>query len=315
MAVTGLGEKVIVQIGVVVQDAEHMAGQYARILGVNAPQVQISEAYDQTQAHYHGQPTAARAKIACFDFGQVQYELLQPVGEPSAWMDFLKQSGDGIHHVAFGVSGSDVAAASFVEHGYPIIQQGFFSSRAGRYTYLDTERDLSMVIELLERFGSHAPSTAAPFPADKGIGTNSVCQVGLIVEDIERTAQKYADVLGVPLPPIVTTAGYEVSKTTYNGEPSEATAKLAFFGFGQLQLELIEPDEKPSIWREFLESKGPGAQHIAFVVKDTQQATTYLANYGIGIAQQGLYSDGGGMYTYLRSEDALGVVIELLENF
>ncbi len=43
--------------------------------------------------------------------------------------------------------------------------------------------------------------------------------------------------------------------------------------------------------------------------------TDYLAGHGIGIAQQGLYSDGGGMYTYLDSQAALGVTVELLENY
>jgi methylmalonyl-CoA/ethylmalonyl-CoA epimerase len=137
----------------------------------------------------------------------------------------------------------------------------------------------------------------------------------LIVSEIERTAQNYADLLDVPKPPIIVTPGYDVSKTTYDGERSDATAKLAFFDFGQLQLELIEPDDKPSIWREFLEEKGEGAQHIAFRVRDTQRVTDYLGGHGIKVAQQGLYADGSGMYTYVRSEADLGVMVELLENF
>lgn len=315
MTVTGFGEKVVIQIGLIVQDIERSIEQYKKIMGLEKPACNVTEARDQSQATYHGEPMEARGKIACYDLGQVQYELIQPLNEGSTWMDYLKQHGEGIQHVALGVSNSAAIAASFVEHDYTIMQQGMFNERSGMYAYLNTERDLGIMLELLEHINGRGTADRLAFPADQGIGTNIVSQVGIIVDDIERVSQNYADLLGVPKPPIMVTAGYDVTETTYNGEPSDATAKLAFFDFGQLQIELIEPDEKPSVWREYLEEKGPGAQHIAFQVKNTQQVTDYLKTHGIEIAQQGLYSSRNGMYTYVRSENDLGVMIELLENY
>jgi 4-hydroxyphenylpyruvate dioxygenase-like putative hemolysin len=78
---------------------------------------------------------------------------------------------------------------------------------------------------------------------------------------------------------------------------------------------MIQPDDKPSVWREFLEQRGEGAQHIAFRVDNTQRVTDYLAAFGIPVVQQGLYADASGMYTYVGSEEALGVMVELLEDF
>ncbi len=138
-----------------------------------------------------------------------------------------------------------------------------------------------------------------------------VCQVGLIVNDIESTAQRYSDVLGVPKPSIQTTLG----DSTYNGQLSSATAKLAFMNFGQVTIELIQPDEQPSVWRDYLNTRGEGAQHIAFQVADTKQVVAHFAEQGIAVAQQGLYSDKSGMYTYMASDEALGTTIELLESF
>ncbi|MBE0689879.1 MAG: VOC family protein [Anaerolineae bacterium] len=147
------------------------------------------------------------------------------------------------------------------------------------------------------------------------LNAEMICQVGIIVHDIERTAQKYCEVFGFPKPEIMTTAGYAQSKTTYNGQPSEATAKLAFFNAGQITIELIEPDEKPSVWREFLEKHGEGIHHIAFQVKDTEAVTGNLAEQGADISQQGLYSDGSGVYTYVDTAPLLGTMVELLESF
>jgi methylmalonyl-CoA/ethylmalonyl-CoA epimerase len=143
----------------------------------------------------------------------------------------------------------------------------------------------------------------------------TLCQVGFIVNDIEASARRYAETFGLPQPPIIQTPGFDKAKTTVNGRPSEATAKLAFFKMGQLVIELIEPDEKPSVWRDFLDQKGEGVHHIAFRVDDTDATEAAFARLGVKTEQQGLYVDGSGMYTYLDSAPHLGVMIELLQSF
>src|SRR5262245_63795263 len=97
-----------------------------------------------------------------------------------------------------------------------------------------------------------------------------LCQVALVVYDIEATARKYATAFGFPVPPIIQTPGFDKARTTLDGKPSEATAKLAFLQTGQLVVELIEPDERPSVWRDFLDQNGEGVHHIAFRVADTR---------------------------------------------
>jgi len=146
-------------------------------------------------------------------------------------------------------------------------------------------------------------------------GNNIVCQVGLLVNDIEAAARRYCEVFGVEMPPIIETPGYAISKTTYHGEPSDATAKLAFFSFGQVQIELIEPDAQSSVWRDYLDEHGEGVHHIAFQVEDTDRTVEHLKEHRIDVLQQGLYSDASGMYTYVDSVPMLGVMLELLQNF
>jgi catechol 2,3-dioxygenase-like lactoylglutathione lyase family enzyme len=146
----------------------------------------------------------------------------------------------------------------------------------------------------------------------KGLGTSIVCQIGLVVRDIERSAEAYSQVFGLPKPNVIITDEYEVAKTTYRGQPTRAQAKLAFFNMGQVALELIEPIGSPSTWQEFLDENGEGVHHIAFRVKGTDEVVAFLAGQGIQVVQQGHYT--GGMYTYLDSTSALGVALELLEN-
>jgi methylmalonyl-CoA/ethylmalonyl-CoA epimerase len=142
-----------------------------------------------------------------------------------------------------------------------------------------------------------------------------LCQVGLVVHDLEATARKFADAFGLPMPRVIETPGWDRARTMVDGSPSEATAKLAFFQTGQMMVELIQPDEKSSVWRDFLDTHGEGVHHIAFRVEDTKATEKALTAKGMKTTQQGLYVDGSGMYTYIDSAPQLGVIVELLENF
>jgi catechol 2,3-dioxygenase-like lactoylglutathione lyase family enzyme len=141
----------------------------------------------------------------------------------------------------------------------------------------------------------------------------TVTQIGLVVRDIEKSRQAYADVFGLSVPPVILTDGLEQAHTQYRGQPSEARAKLCFFKLGQVSLELIEPVGEPSTWKEFLDTHGEGVHHIAFEIKGMDDKIVYLSGKGVPLIQRGDYT--GGRYAYTDGEPRLGVILELLENF
>lgn len=148
---------------------------------------------------------------------------------------------------------------------------------------------------------------------DQGLlGTQVVTQIGIVVRDVDKTAQSYANFFGVPEPESFWTDTAELARTEYGGEPTPARAKLAFFDAGQLQIELIQPDEGPSTWREFLDSRGEGVHHIAFGIKGMKEKIDLLGRSGMPLIQKGEYP--GGRYAYLDAFDDLKVLVELLEN-
>lgn len=144
------------------------------------------------------------------------------------------------------------------------------------------------------------------------LGTNVVCQIGLIVRDVEKSSRAYADLLGVDAPRWILTDVREVAHTEYRGEPTEAQAKLAFFDVGALSLELIEPVGGPSTWQEFLQTHGEGVHHIAFRIKDMAGRLEALDGKGMQLVQRGDYA--GGRYAYVDAVPQLSVILELLEN-
>ena len=147
---------------------------------------------------------------------------------------------------------------------------------------------------------------------NQALGTTTVTQVGVIVADIEAKAKAWADVLGVSVPEVIITDGFDVAQTEYEGEASQARAKLAFFNLGQVDLELIEPIDGPSTWKDQLDQHGDSLHHIAFVIDGMQEKVAYLNTKGIPLIQRGEYT--GGRYAYVDGTGPLGMILELLEN-
>ena len=144
------------------------------------------------------------------------------------------------------------------------------------------------------------------------LGNNVITQIGILVNDIDKVSQAYADFFGVAKPNVIITDTVDVAETKYRGAPSEARAKLAFFDMGSLQLELIEPDQHPSTWRDHLNEHGEGPHHIAFAIEGMKEKITLLESKGFPLQQTGEYT--GGRYAYLDTFKELKVLIELLEN-
>ena len=145
-------------------------------------------------------------------------------------------------------------------------------------------------------------------------GMKKVIQVAIVVRDIEASSKRWSELLGMPVPPIQTTRpGHEV-KMVYRGKPSEGQAKLTFFNLGQVVLELIEPVGEGSSWKEYLDKKGEGVQHLGFQVADPDRASQALEKAGMPVLHKGRYDSDDGTYIYLDSLDSLGVVIELLHS-
>lgn len=149
------------------------------------------------------------------------------------------------------------------------------------------------------------------------VGTTKISQVGFVVNDIEETKKKWAIFLGMEVPPTAPVGKYSVTQTVYKGEPApNAACKLAFFNMSNdIQIELIEPNESPSTWRDYLNEHGEGLHHIAFEVDDTNTVVMNCAELGINLVQQGQYGDASGQYTYMDGTKDLKCIIELLETY
>lgn len=136
--------------------------------------------------------------------------------------------------------------------------------------------------------------------------TDGICQIALVVEDIEATVKRYEKLFNLkdlkiePLPKSKDIPAY------FHNQPGDFSGcKICAFKLGPVVLEMVEPDEKPSPWRTFLDAHGQGVQHIGFVVDDKYAALESLEGIGCKPFHVGYFPDM--TYVFVDAMDKLGV--------
>lgn len=139
-------------------------------------------------------------------------------------------------------------------------------------------------------------------------------QIALVVHDIEKAAQKWAELFDVPVPSIRIDTPPEVPKENlqYRGKPASYGLKFAVIDCRErgFVIELHEPDDNPSTFREFLDKHGNGVHHIGFEVGEKRDAiVNELSDMGYDLRTVGIYP--GSSWTIVDTEDDLGVNLNI----
>jgi methylmalonyl-CoA/ethylmalonyl-CoA epimerase len=142
-----LGNNVVLHIAFVVRDIEKAARTYADLFGVDVPTASLTDPLEKTNIHFNGKPTTGRAKLAFLRLENITVELIEPVGGPSSWQEFLQKKGEGVHHIAFKVKGMHEDIARLEQKGGKMVQRGDFTG--GSYSYVDLTKQLGIIVELL----------------------------------------------------------------------------------------------------------------------------------------------------------------------
>jgi len=142
------GNNKLAQVAIVVRDIEAAKARWAALLGVEPPNTILTQPGHEVRATYRGQATNAQAKLAFFDLGGVQLELIEPIGEDSAWYEGMPEHGERLHHLAFWTEDAASSQEILAEAGVTLMMRGDMGE--GQYAYFDGREKLGAVVELLE---------------------------------------------------------------------------------------------------------------------------------------------------------------------
>jgi methylmalonyl-CoA/ethylmalonyl-CoA epimerase len=132
------------QIGVVVNDLDPVVSFLETHFGLGPFRIEELEAPNVWD---RGEEKHIKARLGFATMGQVELELIHIVEGDSVHLEFLREHGEGIHHLGFRVADFEAKLAQARDMGFEVLQTG----PLGRfYAYLDTRRQGGLIFELIE---------------------------------------------------------------------------------------------------------------------------------------------------------------------
>jgi len=143
---------------------------------------------------------------------------------------------------------------------------------------------------------------------------NSVIQIGIVVSDVNKAIEGYRNLLQVNKWNInhvdtVTGKGGNFHK---NGKPIQAKVKIAWANIGNVELELIEPQDQHSLYSDFLREQGPGIHHVMLGTADYDNCLDHMEKHNVAAI-------GGGELQSTRfqmfdTQELLGFIFEIAQG-
>jgi len=135
------------QIGIVVEDVDRAVQFYSSVFGWGPFQILQS---DIKGFIYRGRSVDCRMKVALAQSGPIEIELIQVLEGDTIWTDFLREKGEGIHHLRFHVDDLDGTLAELAKEGIEPVFHKDFTEFGVKFAYLNTDRIGGVVFELIE---------------------------------------------------------------------------------------------------------------------------------------------------------------------
>lgn len=136
-----------------------------------------------------------------------------------------------------------------------------------------------------------------------------ITQVAMVVKDVEATAKRYWDDVGVGPWKFYTIDPRNTGSMMLRGKPVEHAFRAAIATIGDTQLELIEPLDENSLYAEHLAAHGEGLHHIAVSVESFDAARSHLKSKGYSETQSGRTFNIAN-YCYFDTDKHLGCITE-----
>jgi methylmalonyl-CoA/ethylmalonyl-CoA epimerase len=145
----------VFQVCVVVNDLQKTIEEYWNIFGLGPWRIWDYDPTVVADMTYHGEPQDYAMTIALAQAGPVQWEVVQPVWGESVFADFLREHGDGLHHIGVFIDGAWQVVEDLKAIGVNATQSGFVKGRP--FIYLDTVKRLGACFELVGTGGYDIP--------------------------------------------------------------------------------------------------------------------------------------------------------------
>jgi len=140
------------QVGIVVRDLNRAMELYSSLFRtVGRWQGWTYGPKLMTSSTFRGQPGVFSMRLALAG-SSPQIELIEPLAGPSIYHEWLRERGEGLHHLGCRVRSLEDGVANLKAAGYEMLQSGVGYGRDGDggFAYFDTVVDFGVLLEVIE---------------------------------------------------------------------------------------------------------------------------------------------------------------------
>ena len=143
----------VAQIGMIVKDLDATVEKYWKVFGIGPWHFYTYQKPMVREMTYYGKPANYSMRLALSYFGAMRIELIEPGEGESVYHDFVKEHGYGLHHLGLLTENMKASLEEAEAAGFKMIMDGagFGLDGDGHYAYLDTEKEIGITLELIER--------------------------------------------------------------------------------------------------------------------------------------------------------------------
>lgn len=135
------------QVGIVVKSIDETIKYYQKVFGFGPFEIMN---VDYPDATYFGETAGYRGKRAFFQLGYIEIELIELISGKTIHEAFLKEKGEGLHHIGFEVRNLEESKRNAEKAGLKVIQS-FTRQDGSGFAYLDTDRTGGVIFELIRK--------------------------------------------------------------------------------------------------------------------------------------------------------------------
>ena len=127
-------------VGIAVKSIEASIDYYIHTLGLSLLAIE--------------EVTSQNVRVAFIDAGNIKLELLEPLGEDGPIAKFIEKRGEGVHHIAFGVTDIRTRMTELQEKGVQLLQEAPKPGAGGaEVAFLHPKSSFGVLYELCDKSG------------------------------------------------------------------------------------------------------------------------------------------------------------------
>ena len=135
------------QVCIVVKDLDRAIEYYQSAFGLGPFRTMESATEDMAFRDWAG---TARLRIGFAQMGPIELELIQVLEGETPHSEFLRQRGEGLHHIRFPVADLEATLAELARCGIQPVWRHNYEKAGISFAYLNTDQIGGTMFELIE---------------------------------------------------------------------------------------------------------------------------------------------------------------------